>query len=103
MAFRFVLFLVSHLFLRMSHLLFPLAFDLLASLRARPIASIASCLSVQKFCSFACSSELLLLTTSLMGVNAAALSTDSAGPGLRCGDGIPCVGISCVPSLAAPT
>jgi hypothetical protein len=38
MTFRFVLFLVSHFFLRTSHLLFPLAFDLLASLRASPIA-----------------------------------------------------------------
>ena len=58
------------------------AFDLLASLRACPIAPIAWCLSLQKFRTFACRSELLLLTTSLMGVNAAALSTDSAGPGL---------------------
>jgi hypothetical protein len=82
MAFRFVLFLVSHFFLRMSHFFFPLAFDLLASLRARPIAPIASCLSLKKFRTFACRSDLLLPTTSLMGVNAAALSTDSAGPGL---------------------
>jgi hypothetical protein len=82
MEFRFVLFLVSHFFLRMSPFLFPLAFDLLASLRARPIAPIASCLSLQKLRTFACRSELLLLTTSLMGVNAAALSTDSPGPGL---------------------
>jgi hypothetical protein len=43
MAFRFVLFLVSHFFPWMSLLLFPLAFDLLASLRACPIAPIASC------------------------------------------------------------
>ena len=35
----------------------------------------------QKICTFACRSELLLLTTLLMGVNAAALSWDSAGPG----------------------
>jgi hypothetical protein len=48
MAFRFVLFLVSNFFLRMSHCLFPLAFDLLASLRARPIAPIASCPSFTK-------------------------------------------------------
>jgi hypothetical protein len=65
-----------------SHFLFPLAFDLLASLRARPIAPIASCLSLKEFRTFACRSELLLLTTSLMGINAAALSTDSTDPGL---------------------
>jgi hypothetical protein len=82
MAFRFVLFLVPHFFLRVSHFLFPLAFDLLASLGARPIAPIASCLYLHKIRTFACRSELLLFTTSLMGVNAAALSTDSAGPGL---------------------
>jgi hypothetical protein len=63
MAFRFVLFLVSHFSLGTSHLLFPLAFDLLASIRARPIAPIASCLSLQKICTFACRWELLLLMT----------------------------------------
>ena len=52
MAFRFVLFLVSHFFLRMSHFLFPLAFDLLTSLRARPIAPIASCLSFHENSNF---------------------------------------------------
>jgi hypothetical protein len=36
----------------------------------------------KKICTSACRSELLLLTTLLMGINAAALSTDSAGPGL---------------------
>jgi hypothetical protein len=55
----------------------------------------------KKIRTFACRSELLLLTTSLMGVNAAALSTDRAGHGRLFGDGIPCVGISCVPSLTA--
>jgi hypothetical protein len=39
-------------------------------------------LSFQKVRTFACRSELLFLTTSMMGVNAAALSTDSAGLGL---------------------
>ena len=81
MAFRFVLFLVSHFFLRMSHFLFQLAFALhhfvlvllLSLLRAFPFKKIRT---------FACRLELLLLTTSLMGVNAVALSTDSAGPGL---------------------
>ncbi len=82
MAFRFVLFfgcpsLPSH-----EPLYFPRAFELLVSLRARPIALIARALPFTKNCTFACRSELLLLTTSLMGVNAAALSTDSAGPGL---------------------
>jgi hypothetical protein len=52
MAFRFVLFLDSHFFLRMSHCLFPLAFDLLASLRARPINRIASCPSLHKILHF---------------------------------------------------
>jgi hypothetical protein len=61
MAFRFVLFLVSHFFLHTSHLLFPLAFDLLASLRACPIAPIASCLSLQKFRTFAAEVWLVLL------------------------------------------
>jgi hypothetical protein len=42
MAFRFVLFLVSHFFLCMSNFLFPLAFDLLASFCASPITLIAS-------------------------------------------------------------
>jgi hypothetical protein len=82
MAFRFVLFLDAHLFLRISDCIFPRAFELLASLRARPIALIARALPFTNFCTFACRSELLLLTTSLMGVNAAALSTDSAGQGL---------------------
>jgi hypothetical protein len=82
MAFRFVLFLVSHFFLRMSHFLFPLAFDLLTSLRARPMLPLLRAFPFTKIRTFACRSELLLLTTSLMGFNAAALSTDSAGPGL---------------------
>jgi hypothetical protein len=55
MAFRFVLrlFLDAHLFLRMSHVLFPLAFELLASLRARPITPIARALpftNILHFC-----------------------------------------------------
>jgi hypothetical protein len=82
MAFRFVLILGSHFFPHTIYLLFLLAFDLIASLRARPIASIASCPFLFKFSTFACRSELLLLTTSLMGVNAAALSMHSAGQGL---------------------
>jgi hypothetical protein len=78
-------------------LLFPRAFELLASLRARPIALISRALLITKFfCTFACRSMLLLLTTSLMGVNAAAPSTDGAGPGLCWCDGIPCVGICLV-------
>jgi hypothetical protein len=48
MAFRFVLFLVFHFFLRMSHCISALAFDFFASLRARPIASIASYPSLHK-------------------------------------------------------
>jgi hypothetical protein len=47
-----------------------------------PSPPLLRALPFTNFCAFACRSELLLLTTSLMGVNAAALSTDSAGPGL---------------------
>jgi hypothetical protein len=63
-------------------LYFPLAFDLLASLRARPIASIASCLSLHEKSHFCLPLGAAPPTTSLMGVTAAALSTDSAGQGL---------------------
>jgi hypothetical protein len=82
MAFRFILFLVSNSFLRMSHFLFPLAFDLLASLRARPIAPINLCLSLHENLHFCLPLGAAPPTTSLMGVNAVAQSTDSAGPGL---------------------
>jgi hypothetical protein len=41
-----------------------------------PSLQLLLALSFQKFSTFACCSELLFLTTSLMGVNAAALSTE---------------------------
>jgi hypothetical protein len=82
MAFRFVLFLVSHFFLRTSHLLFPLALICLHPFVPVPSLPLLLAVPFKNFRTFACRSELLLLTTSLMRVNAAALSTDSAGPGL---------------------
>jgi hypothetical protein len=100
MAFRFVLFFGCPSLHSHEPLYFPRAFELLASLSACGSLSHCShflCSSHHKIlCTFACRSELLLLTTSLMGVNAAALSTDSAGQGLCWCDRIPCVGICLV-------
>jgi hypothetical protein len=66
----------------MSHCIFHVHLNCLHPFVLVPSLSLLVRFPSQKNCTFACRLELLLLTTSLMGFNAAALSTDSAGPGL---------------------
>jgi hypothetical protein len=66
----------------MSYCIFYVHLNCLHPFVLVPSLSLLLLLPSQIFCTFACRSELLLLTTSLMGVNAAALSTDSACQGL---------------------
>jgi hypothetical protein len=99
MAFCFVLFLDSHLFLRMSHCIFHVHLTCLHPFVLVPSLSLLRALPFTKKLHFACRSELLLLTTSLMGAIAAAAAfclRTALARGCDVGDGIPCVGICLV-------